>query len=100
MLGYAVDSVAEGGEDGGRVSIEEDHYLTVHIDEKWFFAQHDGGKVCLTPNKLAPDNTIQHKNHIKKVMFLVAVTRLQQIKGRRETWWERNLPFLLLQRLT
>ena len=68
-----------------------DMMLTVQIDKKWFFTQHNGGKVYLTPNEMAPLETVQHKNHIRKVMLLAAVARPRQIDRRIETWFDGKI---------
>ena len=91
QLGFAEHGL-DGGDDEGdggrqastgkdrRKSTGKDNFMrTMHIDEKWFFAQHDGGKVYLTPQEMAPDKAVPHKSHIRKVMFLAAVACLHRL---------------------
>jgi hypothetical protein len=46
----------------------------VHVDEKWFYVTREKRKVRQFPEEqLHPDQTVIHKSHIEKVMFLAAV---------------------------
>ncbi|KAM0854678.1 hypothetical protein ACQ4PT_050274 [Festuca glaucescens] len=47
----------------------------VHIDEKWFNMTKNNRTYYLMPEEEEPVRTIQNKNYIGKVMFLVAVAR-------------------------
>ena len=71
---------------------------TVHINEKWFFVKFDGARVYLADNKDKPEQLVQHKSHICKVMFLAAVAR-PRVKNRRTgEWWDGKLcvlPFVV-----
>ena len=65
-------------------------YNYIHINEKWFYVHHDGGKVYVTAEEDAPeDHHVQHKLHIRKVMFFAAIARPRPV-GRRE-WWDGKL---------
>jgi len=51
---------------------------TAHVGESWFYLQIDDNNVLLFPGMKRPLNpTTQHKSHIVKVMFLVAMARPQ-----------------------
>ena len=74
-------------DDNGKV---DDMYDYVHIDEKWFYVHHDGSKIYVTAAEDAPEDFhVQHKSHIRKVMFFAAVARPRPI-GRRD-WWDGKL---------
>ena len=47
----------------------------VMVDEKWFFVKKDWQKYYLRDGEEAPVSKVEHKSHIKKVMFLAAVVR-------------------------
>jgi hypothetical protein len=47
----------------------------VHLDEKWFNMTKNNRTYYLMPEEEDPIRTIQNKNYIGKVMFLVAVAR-------------------------
>lgn len=54
----------------------KDFYDTIMIDESWFFMKRVNNQVWLLDDTVVPDApTCQHKSHIEKVMFLVAVAR-------------------------
>ena len=53
----------------------DDHYQTVHVDEKWFFITESNLRLYLVPGEEKPDRRCQNKDHILKVMFLGAVAR-------------------------
>ena len=53
----------------------EDHYQSVHVDEKWFFITESHLRFYLVPGEEKPDRRCQNKEHILKVMFLGAVAR-------------------------
>ena len=57
----------------------------VMVDEKWFFMKKQGQKYILAEGEDLPVHKVQHKSHIKKVMFLAAVRR-----PRRDTLHNRN----------
>ena len=57
----------------------------VMVDEKWFFIKKNGQRYYLRDGEEAPVSKVQHKSHIKKVMFLAAVGR-----PRRDTVNNRN----------
>lgn len=55
---------------------------TIHIDEKWFYIITDKQKVYVIPAELSDDEEmkkfyrdVQHKQHLKKMMFLAATAR-------------------------
>ena len=51
-----------------------DFYQHIHIDKKWFVLVKDGNGYYIALNKpMPPCNIIQHKKHVAKVMFLLAV---------------------------
>lgn len=51
-------------------------FNTVHVDESWFFLQRVSNQVLVFDGINVPDApTTQHKSHIVKVMFLVALAR-------------------------
>jgi hypothetical protein len=47
----------------------------VHLDEKWFNMTKNKRTYYLMPEEEEPVRTIQNKNYIGKVMFLVAIAR-------------------------
>lgn len=54
----------------------KDFYDTVMVDESWFYMKRVNNKVWLIDGTVVPNApTCQHKSHIEKVMFLVAVAR-------------------------
>ncbi|CAN0272286.1 unnamed protein product [Ascophyllum nodosum] len=57
----------------------------VMVDEKWFFIKKQGQRYYLGQREELPTHRVQHKSHIKKVMFLAAVAR-----PRRNTVANRN----------
>jgi hypothetical protein len=53
----------------------QDHYQSVHVDEKWFFITESYLRLYLVPGEEKPDRQCLNKDHILKVMFLGAVAR-------------------------
>ncbi|XP_027103339.1 uncharacterized protein [Coffea arabica] len=47
----------------------------IHVDEKWFYMTKKSTKYYLVPDEEDPHRTIQSKNFIGKIMFLVALAR-------------------------
>ena len=47
----------------------------VMVDEKWFFIKKNGQRYYLGEGEDLPTERVQHKSHIKKVMFLAVVGR-------------------------
>lgn len=47
----------------------------VHVDEKWFYVSKLNSVYYLSTDKEDPHNTISNKQHMTKVMSLVAVAR-------------------------
>ena len=55
-----------------------DQKNVIHVDEKWFYTKKVSHKIRVMPGVAIPDRpTCRHKNHIDKVLFLVAVARPQ-----------------------
>ena len=53
-----------------------DYYDHAHINEKkWFFISEVQLRVYLAPDEILPNQLMQNKDHILKVMFLSAVAR-------------------------
>jgi hypothetical protein len=54
----------------------KDQFDTVHVDESWFYLNRVDNAVTIIDGVTVPDApTTQHKSHIPKVMFLVAMAR-------------------------
>lgn len=51
------------------------HNITVHIDEKWFYATTLGKNVWAHPELGVPVQKVTSRRYITKVMFLAAVAR-------------------------
>jgi hypothetical protein len=60
-------------------------YQTIHIDEKWFQKKETRQRAYLADDEEAKAETVQHKSHIEKVMFLAAVARPRKYRQRRGT---------------
>jgi transposase-like protein len=50
-------------------------YLTIHVDEKWFFISEENLHMYLVPGEKAPNRKCRHKSHVIKVMFLAALAK-------------------------
>jgi hypothetical protein len=50
----------------------------IHIDEKWFMLQNTKRRLRIIDGQDPGDETVQHKSHIPKIMFLCAVGVPQQ----------------------
>ena len=56
-----------------RISANDSDMWRIHLDEKWFYA-FPKGKILYCPSGVEPPiQTVSHKNHIPKVMFLAAI---------------------------
>jgi hypothetical protein len=58
-------------------------FQTIHIDEKWFQKKETRLRAYLADDEAAVAETVQHKAHIEKVMFLAAVARPRRFRQRR-----------------
>ena len=75
-LRYVVGQVRRAHGDHHQVHLFKDMFDTVMVDESWFFMKRVNNKVLLIDGTVIPNApTCQHKSHIEKVMFLVAVAR-------------------------
>ena len=61
--------------DPGKFGYYNGFYDAVHLDEKWFFVTREKQRIYLTEGEIGPHQTVSHKSHIQKVMFLSAVAR-------------------------
>jgi hypothetical protein len=58
-------------------------FQTIHIDEKWFQKKETRLRAYLADDEEAVAETVQHKSHIEKVMFLAAIARPRRFRLRR-----------------
>ena len=54
---------------------DEEFYQWVDVDEKWFYVQRTHATKRLPEGVECPHETVQHKSHVPKVMFLTAIAR-------------------------
>jgi hypothetical protein len=89
-----VDGATLGGD--GVVAQFKNMYNHVDIDKKWFYQTTDGKNYILSASEddaedagdceAKPNRTIQHKNHIPKVMFLCAQAQPRYDTHRNGMW--------------
>jgi hypothetical protein len=70
----------------GRVPSFDGQYNKVHIDEKWFFLSKDEKKYILVDGEEPPEQTVEHKKYMDKVMFLCAIARPRWDPTKRCMW--------------
>lgn len=59
----------------------KDQMNTVVLDESWFYIQSINNKLLVFPgDEVPPCPTVQHKNNLKKVMFLSALARPRKLE--------------------
>ena len=62
----------------------------IHVDESWFYLQKTSNRIRTMPGVVIPDHPrTQHKSHIMKVMFLVAMARPQVTPD--GTWFDGKI---------
>lgn len=60
----------------GRKSRFKSQFNVVHVDESWFFLTQEKKYVTTYPGDPLPEpERVQHKSHIKKILFITAVAR-------------------------
>ncbi|KAH9153421.1 hypothetical protein AeRB84_004326, partial [Aphanomyces euteiches] len=75
----------------------DDMMDVVHIDEKWFFMTKLKTNYYLAPDEEPPHRTERSKQHITKVMFMVAVARPRWDEAT-QTWFDGKIgvwPFVI-----
>ena len=58
-----------------RLYLNQDWSEWIDIDEKWFYTIKAYSKRKLPPGASLPHETVKHKSHIPKVMFIAAMAR-------------------------
>lgn len=54
----------------------QDQYDVIHVDESWFFLQTNDNYITIIDGVTVPEaQKTQHKSHIPKIMFMVAMAR-------------------------
>ena len=68
----------------------KDQKNTIHVDESWFLLKKGCSRVRVMPSTtIPPPDTCQHKSHIVKVMFLMAMGRPQMRPD--GTWFDGKI---------
>lgn len=67
----------------------KDQLNTIHVDESWLYLHKEDSKILAFANTIISNpETVQHKSHIKKVMFLIAMARPRKVNGR---WFDGKI---------
>ena len=82
-LHFCLDNV---GQDGYFL----DMYDCIHIDECWFFVNRKTSTFYITADEDEPYTTVQNKNHLEKLHFLVALARPRYDSGRKK-WFDGKI---------